>query len=144
MGLQLGIAGSAAADIYFPPQGESLGDQDQRSPAEVGLDAGLIDDLRNKINRGRWAVWRDGYLVHVEGNFNSTDEVKSTRKTFHAATLGAMIQLGLISSVNQNLDDWNAAQSGGPGNCHEQATLWHVITQTTAYDDSGRCPPGSA
>ncbi len=79
-----------ASGYYFPPPGESLAQQNQQSPAAVGLNAQIIDDLSGKAPR--WALWRHGYLVHVSGDFNQTTDVKSLRKTWHATTVGAASQ----------------------------------------------------
>lgn len=111
-----------------------------RTPAQVGLSPAVVSKLQSTIRGGRWALWRHGYLVHVQGSFNSTTEVKSLRKTFHSATIGALIQQGKIASVDRPLTDWNAGVSGGPGNCHLQATLRHVMSQTSTFDESGMCP----
>jgi CubicO group peptidase (beta-lactamase class C family) len=78
--------------------------------------------------------------VHNQGSFNSNTEIKSARKSFHAATIGALIEQGKIDSVYQLLSDWNAGVVGGPGNCHIHATVWHAMTQTTAFDEPGLCP----
>jgi PKD repeat protein len=93
--------------IYFPPAGESLSNQSLKSPGEVGLSDAVVADLTSVITSGRWALWRDGYLVHVEGDFNANDEVKSLRKIIHAATVGVAIQRHLVPSLDQKVSAWN-------------------------------------
>jgi len=122
--------------LYFPPPGESVLYQDQRTPIEVGLDVGIITDLRNKIISGRWALWRHGYLVHVEGSFNTNKEIKSARKSIHAATVGVALQRGLIPSLDQPISIWNPELSG----VDATATWGHVITQTSAFDEPALLP----
>ena len=120
-----------SAGIYFPPAGESLASQSLRSPDEVGLSDSVVADLSAVITTGRWALWRHGYLVHVEGDFNTTDEVKSVRKIIHAATVGAAIQRGLVPSLDQPIAFWNPELSG-----IDAMTTWvHVMTQTSAFDE---------
>ncbi len=126
--------------VYFPPKGQSTSYQKKKTASAVGLSSGIVTDLKNTILAGRWAVWRHGYLVHNQGAFNTKTEIKSARKTFHAATIGALIRQGKIDSIHQPLTDWDAGVAGGPGNCHLDATLGHAMTQTTAFDESQLCP----
>jgi len=114
--------------IYFPAPGQSVDAQDQRSPKKVGLDPELVNELRGKASR--WALWRHGYLVHVEGDFNQKTEVASLRKTWHALTVGAAIKQGKIPSYHQKLSKWNKELTGNDA----EATWWHVITQSTAFN----------
>jgi CubicO group peptidase (beta-lactamase class C family) len=80
-------------------------------------------------------------LVHVQGKFNSNQaDIKSTRKAVHAATIGALIQQGKITSLDQPLTDWNAGLTSGPAGCHANATLRHLLTQTTAFNEPTLCP----
>jgi len=99
--------GQSAGGLYFPPPGETLSQQFVVTAQEVGLDPAIVTDLESVITTGRWALWRNGYLVHVAGDFNATSEVRSLRKTIHAATVGAAIQRGLIPSLDQRLSVWN-------------------------------------
>ncbi len=124
---------SGAADptgLCFPPPGEALTNQDRRGPDEVGLKLEVIDQLRTLVPNGRWALWRHGYLVHVEGDFNQKTEVASLRKTWHALTVGAAIKQGKIPSTTQKLSVWNPELPGKDA----AATWWHVLTQTSGFD----------
>ena len=121
---------SGGAGIHFPPPGESMAQQDRRTPNAVGLKPGIVEHLRAKTGKGRWALWRHGYLVHVEGNFNQKTEVKSLRKTWHALTVGAAIKQGKIPSYEQKISVWNKDLTGE----HAEATWRHVITQTSGFD----------
>ena len=125
--------------IYFPPPGQGADAQDQRSPQEVGLDPELVNGLRGQASR--WALWRHGYLVHVEGNFNQNQEVKSLRKTWHALTVGAAIKQRKIPSYKQKISQWVNLHNGDnphravDGNVyHNDATWWHVMTQSAGFD----------
>jgi len=121
---------AAARGIYFPPPGQTMDKQDQRKPAEVGLTSGVIARLQAELRSRRWALWRHGYLVHVEGDFNKQTEVKSLRKTWHALTVGAAIQQGRIPSIHQKIGVWCKELTGR----HAEATWWHVMTQTSGFD----------
>jgi hypothetical protein len=124
------------AGIYFPPAGESLSSQSHKSPAEVGLGDSVVADLSAVITAGRWALWRHGYLVHVDGDFNDNDEVKSLRKIIHAATVGVAIRRGFVPSLDQAVSAWNPELTGLDAN----ATWLHVMTQTSAFDEPTLAP----
>lgn len=121
----------AAGGWYFPPPGQTLAQQDQRSPSEVGLDAGVVSELNGRASR--WALWRHGYLVHVEGDFNLNDEVKSLVKTWHALTVGAAIEQGRIPDLGQALSVWRPELTGNDA----LATWRHVMTQSSGFDYPG-------
>lgn len=72
---------SSHSGFRFPRPGESLENQARRTPTEVGLRTNLITELKSHV-RGRWALWRHGFLVHVEGDFNQKSDVASLRKTW--------------------------------------------------------------
>ena len=87
-----------SGDFYFPPEGETLETQSLRSPDEVGLKKEVISTLQEKVKNGRWALWRNGHLVHVEGDFNQETEVKSLRKNV------ARLDRGSRDSSKQNTE----------------------------------------
>jgi CubicO group peptidase (beta-lactamase class C family) len=116
--------------FYFPPPGASLEDQDQRAAQDVGLESEVVSKLNSQIPSGRWALWRHGYLIHVEGDFIQTTEVKFLRKTWHALTVGAALQQGRIQSLDQKISSWCEGLTGK----HAKATWRHVITQTSGFD----------
>ena len=125
--------------FYFPPPGQGLDKQDQRQPQEVGLDPGIIQQLqksiqdhletRQKVSQ-RWALWRHGYLIHVEGDFNQATDVASLRKTWHAMTVGAAIKQGKIPSYDQKISVWQTELEGKKA----EATWRHVILQAAGFD----------
>ena len=116
---------------YFPPPVEGLENQDQRLPAEVGLNSEIVNDLNEKATG--WALWRHGYLVHVEGDFNSNGAMQSLRKTVHALTVGAGINQGKIPSYDQKISFWQTELTGKDAD----ATWWHVMTQSAGFDYPG-------
>lgn len=120
------IEAADARGWYFPPPGEGLEQQQRRAPREVGLRDELVAALHGKATR--WALWRHGYLVHVEGDWNKTQDVASLRKTWHAMTVGAAIQQERIPTYCQPVRQWGE----NPGD--ERVTWWHLITQTSALD----------
>lgn len=124
------LVSACHAEMYFPPPGESLAQQSRKTPAEVGLKPDLIPALQAHAKPARWALWRDGHLIHVEGEFNRKQDVASLRKTWHALTVGAAIHQGKISSVSQQISVWVPELTGA----HAAATWWHVITQTSGFD----------
>jgi len=120
------------AGYYFPPPGQTLTQQNLQIPQTVGLNQNIIIALQGKASR--WALWRHGYLVHVEGDFNQTQEVKSLRKTWHALTVGAAVKLGKIPDFKiQKISVYQTNLSGKDAN----ATWRHVITQSAGFDYPG-------
>jgi hypothetical protein len=117
--------------IYFPPPGQTLDMQNLKNLLEVGLADQLIPALSARTNH--WAVWRHGYLVHVQGNFNLNKWTKSLRKTFHAATVGAALQQGKIPSLDQPISFWQTNLTGNDA----LATWSHVLTQSAGFDYPG-------
>ena len=117
---------SEAAGIYFPPNGRSTANQDRRRPQEVGMRPHFIARIKERMKGNRWALWRHGYLVHVEGDFNKNTEVASLRKTWHALTVGAAIGQNRIPSAQQKISVWCKELTGKDA----EATWRDVITQT--------------
>lgn len=126
---------------YFPPPGNRREYHQERDPADVGLNPLVIDRLRSfigqhpyarnqRIQQARWALWRNGYLVHVEGDFYKTQDVASLRKTWHAMIVGAALQQGKIPSLQQTLSAWVKGLQGRDA----KANWWHVITQSAGFD----------
>ena len=115
-------------DLYFPPPGEGLDVQSKVTPEQVGLDPAVIAALEDAAPR--WALWRNGRLVHVKGDFNQTSEVASNRKTWHALTVGAAIQQGKIVALSQRVSEYATELAG----THAKAHWWHVIAQAAGFD----------
>jgi CubicO group peptidase (beta-lactamase class C family) len=129
----------AGNGLYFPPAGKSIENQDQKAPQEVGLDPDLVSRINRYIRenpytqrkvRPRWALWRHGYLVHVEGDFHKATDVASLRKTWHAMIVGAAIKQGRIPSLRQKISTWLPELKGNDA----EATWWHVLTQSAGFD----------
>lgn len=125
--------------FYFPPLGRGLGNQDQRQPEEVGLDPAIVQRIDQfvrdnpespKKGSQRWALWRHGYLIHVEGDLDETVDVASLRKTWHAMTVGAAIKQGKIPSYHQKISVWQTELEGSKA----EATWRHVIMQAAGFD----------
>lgn len=121
-------ASAQRKNLYFAPPGEGLDKQAMRRPQEAGINPVLIDSLKGKATR--WALWRDGYLIHVEGDFNQTVHVASLRKTWHALAVGAALKQGKIPSIDQKISFYEIDLKGH----HAHATWRHVITQSSGFD----------
>ena len=130
---------SIVEKFHFPPPGQGLDNQDQRQPEEIGLDPAIVPRVSqfaqgNKDERRgesqRWALWRHGYLVHVEGDFNQTVDVASLRKTWHAMTVGVAIKQGRIPSYDQKISVWQTELKGNKA----EATWRDVIMQAAGFD----------
>ena len=125
--------------FYFPPPGQGLDRQSQRKPEEIGLGPDLVSRISqfaqqnqddSKVKTPRWAIWRHGYLVHVEGDFNAIADVYSLRKTWHALIVGAAIKQRKIPSLDQRISVWQSELTG----LHAKATWRHVLTQSAGFD----------
>ena len=125
--------------LYFPPPGRSLKNQDLRRPIDVGLDAVVVARINRFIAQNpysgrsvtpRWALWRHGFLVHVQGDFQKTVDVASLRKTWHAMMVGAAIRQKRIPSLDQPVGRWLPELTGNDA----QATWRHVLTQSAGFD----------
>jgi len=133
LGLILVTSSAVAAEtpgLYFPPAGQSNAQQNRKRPEEVGMSPRFIAQTKKIMKGNRWALWRHGYLVHVEGDFNKNTEVASLRKTWHALTVGAAIGQGRIPSVRQRMSVWCKELTGKDA----KATWRDVITQTSGFD----------
>ena len=132
-------AGDAShSAFYFPPAGEAIARQSCCDPPEVGLKREIVARIETHISMGRWALWRNGYLVHVSGDFNKTTEVKSLRKTWHALTVGAALKQARLPSLEEKLSVYCSELTGKDAT----ATWRQVIVQMSAFDyPYGDYPP---
>ena len=125
--------------LYFPPAGKSIENQAQRTPQQIGLDPALASRINQYIRENpytdrkvqpRWALWRHGCLIHIEGDFHQTTDVASLRKTWHAMIVGAAIKQGKIPSLDQKISTWLPELKGNDA----QAMWRHVLTQSAGFD----------
>lgn len=125
--------------LHFPSPGAAIENHDPQEPEKVGLDSAVVRQINDFVAahpyarsrvQPRWALWRHGRLVHVEGDFHRTVDVASLRKTWHAMIVGAAIQQGRIPSLDQKLSEWLPELRGN----HAEATWRHVITQSAGFD----------
>jgi CubicO group peptidase (beta-lactamase class C family) len=125
--------------LYFPPAGKNIENQDRKTPQEVGLNPAVAQRINEYISKNpyqrarekpRWALWRHGRLVCVEGDFHKITDVASLRKTWHAMIVGAAIKQGKIPSLQQRISTWLPELKGNDA----EATWWHVITQSAGFD----------
>lgn len=130
---------NAASGWHFPPAGQDKALHDPQSPAEVGLDPRVVSEINDYIAdnpytarrvQARWALWRHGRLVHVEGDFHQTVDVASLRKTWHAMMVGAALLQGRIPSLDQKISTWVDDLEGNDAD----ATWRHIITQSAGFD----------
>ena len=61
---------------YFPPAGSGLELQKPIGASDAGLKSAVTDELAEYFaacptpgSEQRWALWREGRLVHLEGDF---------------------------------------------------------------------------
>lgn len=126
--------------FVFPKAEQGRTAWQQRTPPQAGLDPAIIASLEGMAER--WALWRDGRLIHVSGDFDHKQDVASLRKTWHAMTVGAALMQGKIKSLDEPISRWETDLTGEDA----KATWRHVITQSAAldypYGDWPDYPPG--
>jgi hypothetical protein len=98
-------------------------------PANISEFVARHGDAR-RTKTPRWALWRHGRLVHVQGDFTQTTDVMSLRKTWHAMITGAALQKGRIRSLQQRIARWLPELHGQ----HAAATWRDVLTQSAGFD----------
>ena len=138
-GALAGHTGTKGDGLFFPARGRSIENQQRKTPQEVGLDPAVAERINEYIARNpysgarekpRWALWRHGCLVHIEGDFYKTTDVASLRKTWHAMIVGAAIKQGRIPSLDQKISAWLPELKGNDA----EATWRHVLTQSAGFD----------
>ena len=82
------------AQVAFP--GASW---EERTPAQVGLDAAAIDAVANQLG-GDGVIVRNGYLVKKWGNFSGRGDWASAMKPVMSTLLWFAIEEGRIASVD--------------------------------------------
>jgi CubicO group peptidase (beta-lactamase class C family) len=130
----------AQKHFYYPPEGNHISHQDQRTPRELGLENEIINEINSFMKKNphrqkglwksRWSLWRNGYLVHVEGDFYQKSDVASLRKTWHAMIVGAAIQQGKIKNIEKKINQYLPELKGNDA----KATWEDVLTQTAGFD----------
>jgi CubicO group peptidase (beta-lactamase class C family) len=128
-------AGVAPGGVAFPPAREAMAAQLRKSPEAAGLRPGIIEALQRAMPEGHWALWRHGYLLHVEGDFQRSIEIKSAAKAIHAVLVGATLEQGRIFSVDDDVADFVPALRGSG------VTWRHLLTQTAGLHEPD-LPPG--
>ncbi len=125
--------------FYFPPNGNDFKNQNQKSPSTTGLETDIVQEINQYIKENpytryqikpRWALWRHGYLIHVEGDFYEIRDVASLRKTWHAMIAGAAILQGKIPALDQKISEYEKELRGKD----RSATWRHVLTQSAGFD----------
>jgi CubicO group peptidase (beta-lactamase class C family) len=114
-----------AQKVFFPLPGQGLDKQSRKTTAEVGLNPVIAKQL-NEV-APICALWKDGHLVHVNGDWNRTRGVASLRKTIHAVITGAALNQGRIKSLQLKIGDYLSL----PGN-DADATIAQVLSRTSS------------
>jgi len=73
---------------------------EHRQPAELGLDAALLEQLATQLG-GRGCVVKDGYMVKTWGDQKQVRDVLSSAKPVLSTLLFFAIEEGLVKSVDQ-------------------------------------------
>ncbi len=113
----------AYGDVVFPETA-----WEQRSPAELGLDAASLDELAQRLG-GRGCVVKDGYVVKSWGNQSEKGDWFSSAKPVLSTLLFFALHEELVQSVDQHIADWgwNLAQKD------RAMTFRHLGSMTSGY-----------
>ncbi len=125
-------AARAADPVAFP-----AAHWESRSPAEVGLDAGKLDELAALLG-GRGCVVKDGYVVAQWGAQDEVADILSSAKPILSTLLFFAIQEGRVASVDAHIADfdWNLSPKDQP------MTFRHLGAMMSGYARPE--PPGAA
>jgi hypothetical protein len=128
---------SSTDDTGLPPyDGVFPGETwEQRTPAEVGLDAATLDAIAAYLE-GRGVVVRSGYLVYTWGDAAATADVASAFKPFNTHFLLRAIEQGLLDGYDDAVvDHWPCLDTinADLGYKDRGITFRHLATQTSDY-----------
>jgi CubicO group peptidase (beta-lactamase class C family) len=120
----------------------------QSSPSEQGLDAGLLNDLVERLRSEEMSVRsvvvvRNGRLVfeyYREGLGPLTlHDMRSATMCVVSTLVGIALQKGLIRSVNQPIADFLPEALGEDVDSRVKAmTLGHILTMTAGFDPAAK------
>jgi CubicO group peptidase (beta-lactamase class C family) len=111
----------------------------ERSPADVGLDATSLDDAMSYLasvsgDQGteQALVVRCGYLVWQGADIDNRHNVWSVTKSFTSTVLGLLVDDGQCTTQTLAQDWLSSLQASYP-----DVTLGHFATMTSGYDGGG-------
>ena len=125
-----------AADPRFPGA-----KWDQRTPAEVGLDAKKLDALAAHVG-GNGVVVRHGHLVYSWGDPTRSGDVASAFKPVLSTLLLIAVQEGKLKGVDDLVADVEPRLKTINGGKDAAITWRHLASQTSGYGLAER--PGEA
>jgi CubicO group peptidase (beta-lactamase class C family) len=99
-----------------------------RRPAELGLDAALLDDLGKRLG-GRGCVIKDGYVVASWGDQALVGDLFSSAKPVLSTLLFFALLEGLVRSVDQPIADFGWQLKP----LHRGITFRHLGSMTSGY-----------
>lgn len=105
---RIALACAAAAFITTGLQAENVwpeGDWAQKAPAELGMDAGILDELAESLG-GRGCVIKDGYVVKSWGDQAEVGDWLSSAKPVLSTLLFFAIEEGKVKSVDQPIAEF--------------------------------------
>jgi len=116
------------AQVAFP--GASW---EERTPAQVGLDAAAIDAVANQLG-GDGVIVRNGYLVKKWGNFSGRGDWASAMKPVMSTLLWFAIEEGRIASVDALVRPVVQSLLGADLVAKDRTMTWrHLADMTSGY-----------
>lgn len=114
---------AVSAQVVFPGAAWEV-----RRPADVGLEAALLDQLAERLG-GRGCVVKDGYMVKTWGDQAVRSDIYSSSKPVLSTLLFFALEEGLVQSVDQPLADF-----GWPLRPKDRGiTFRHLGSMTSGY-----------
>jgi len=116
----------------------------ERSPAEVGMNVGKLEELRRYAG-GLGCVVRHGYMVYTWGDATKRMDVASACKPWYTHFLLKAIEDGKVPGVDEKIIRWEPRLKGlnaKRGYKDRQITWRHLANQVSCYGVEER--PGEA
>lgn len=107
----------------------------EKTPAEVGMDAGKLDALRDHVG-GRGCVVRHGYLVYTWGDPGKRGDVASAAKPWYSHFLFRAVEDGKIASLDDPasaVEPRLSSINADLGFKDRRITWRHLANQTSCY-----------
>ena len=126
----------------------------KKSPAEVGMDAGELEKVKQYAlsGEGTGYITRHGYLVMSWGDVAKRYDLKSTTKSIGVTALGLAIKDGKLKLSDKAKDHHptfgTPPESNAKTGWLDEITLKHLATQTAGFEKPGGYeklifPPGT-
>ena len=117
------IGDTSKAQTVFPGR-----HWEQRSPAELGMDAAKLDQIASALGSSGCIV-KDGYVVKTWGSQSRQEDWYSSAKPVFSTLLFFAIDEGRVCGVDEKIGKWDWSLRGKD----RQITFRHLANMTSGY-----------